>query len=135
MLHRGFKKNVGKSSENLKNGIYEGFMGLANKVVDVLNNVISSLESMLNTALDGINDLLSKLNESPLGKMLDFDFQVRNISFGRIPRFEDGGFPDRGSLFIANEAGPGNGWAHRKKTGGRKQRSNCRWYYGGRCKR
>lgn len=23
-----------------------------------------------------------------------------------IPRFEDGGFPDRGSLFIANEAGP-----------------------------
>ena len=61
---------------------------------------------MLNTALDGINDLLAKLNESPLGKMLDFDFQVRNVSFGRIPRFEDGGFPDRGSLFIANEAGP-----------------------------
>lgn len=100
------KERWQKLGENLKNGIYEGFKGLANKVVDVLNNVISSLESMLNTALDGINDLLSKLNESPLGKMLDFDFQVRNVSFGRIPRFEDGGFPDRGSLFIANEAGP-----------------------------
>lgn len=100
------KERWQKLGENLKNGIYEGFKGLANKVVDVLNNVISSLESMLNTALDGINNLLSKLNESPLGKMLDFDFQVRNVSFGRIPRFEDGGFPDRGSLFIANEAGP-----------------------------
>lgn len=100
------KERWQKLGENLKNGIYEGFKGLANKVVDVLNNVISSLESMLNTALDGINALLAKLNESPLGKMLDFDFQVRNVSFGRIPRFEDGGFPDRGSLFIANEAGP-----------------------------
>ena len=100
------KERWQKLGENLKNGIYEGFKGLANKVVDVLNNVISSLESMLNTALDGINALLAKLNESPLGKMLDFDFQVRNVSFGRIPKFEDGGFPDRGSLFIANEAGP-----------------------------
>ena len=53
---------------------------------------------------NSLKNLIS--NESPLGKMLDFDFQVRNVSFGRIPRFEDGGFPDRGSLFIANEAGP-----------------------------
>ncbi|MDO4333825.1 MAG: hypothetical protein Q4C58_14235 [Eubacteriales bacterium] len=95
-----------KLGENLKNGIYEGFKGLANKVIDVLNGVISALESMVNSAIDGINSLLDKLNASPLGKMLELDFSVSTVTFGRIPQFEAGGFPNKGSLFIANEAGP-----------------------------
>lgn len=87
--------------ENLKNGIYEGFKGLANKVVDVLNNVISALESMINSAISGINDLLSKINESGLGEFIGLDLQISNVSFGRIPHFSVGGFPEDG-LFYAN---------------------------------
>lgn len=95
-----------KLGENLKNGIYEGFKGLANKVVDVLNGVISSLEGMINSAIKGVNDFLAKVNQTSLGEKLGLDFQLGNISFGRIPQFAAGGYPDIGSLFIANEAGP-----------------------------
>ena len=95
-----------KLGENLKNGIYDGFKGLANKVVDILNNVISSLEGMINSAISGINTLLGLLNRSPLGEFFDWDFSIGSVSFGRIPAFAAGGFPDQGSLFIANEAGP-----------------------------
>lgn len=95
-----------KLGENLKNGIYEGFKGLANKVVDVLNGVISSLEGMINSAIKGVNDFLAKVNQTSLGEKLGLDFQLGNISFGRIPQFAAGGFPETGSLFIANEAGP-----------------------------
>lgn len=87
--------------ENLKNGIYEGFKGLANKVVDVLNNVISALESMINSAIAGINDLLSKINESGLGEFIGLELNISNVSFGRIPHFSVGGFPEDG-LFYAN---------------------------------
>lgn len=95
-----------KLGENLKNGIYEGFKGLANKVVDVLNGVISSLEGMINSAIKGVNDFLAKVNQTSLGEKLGLDFQLGNISFGRIPQYAAGGFPETGSLFIANEAGP-----------------------------
>lgn len=100
------KEKWQKLGENLKNGVYEGFKGLANKVVDVLNGVISSLESMINSAVKGINDLLAKVNQTSLGERLGWDFQIGNVSFGRIPQFAAGGYPDTGSLFIANEAGP-----------------------------
>ena len=87
--------------ENLKNGIFDGFKGLANKVVDVLNNVISALENMINKAIAGINDLLAKVNESGLGESLGLELHIGNISFGRIPHFLTGGFPEDG-LFYAN---------------------------------
>lgn len=87
--------------ENLKNGIYEGFKGLANKVVDVLNNVISALESMINSAIAGINELLEKINGSGLGEFIGLELNISNVSFGRIPHFSVGGFPEDG-LFYAN---------------------------------
>ena len=95
--------------ENLKNGIYEGFKGLANKVVDVLNNVISSLESLINNAISGINDLLSKVSESGIGQFIEgftgLELSIGTVSFGRIPHFYTGGFPDSASLFWAGENG------------------------------
>lgn len=95
--------------ENLKNGIYEGFKGLANKVVDVLNDVISGLESMINNAISGINELLSKISSSGIGKFVSeltgFSFQIGTVAFGRIPHFAEGGFPETGQLFLARENG------------------------------
>lgn len=91
--------------ENLKNGIFDGFKGLANKVVDVLNNVISALESMINSAITGINDLLAKVNETKLGEHLGIDLHIGSISFGRIPKFAQGGIVDRPTLGIFGEQG------------------------------
>ena len=90
-----------KLGENLKNGIFEGFKGVANKVVDVLNDVISALEGLVNRAINGINSLLSTLGASKLAEFVGFDGSIDNISFGRIPHFSSGGFPEDG-LFYAN---------------------------------
>ena len=87
--------------ENLKKGIFEGFKGIANKVVDVLNDVISALEGLVNKAINGINSLLSELGLSQLAMFVGFDGSIDNISFGRIPHFSNGGFPEDG-LFYAN---------------------------------
>ena len=87
--------------ENIKNGMYEGFKGLKNKVVDVLNNVLASFESMINSAIGGINKMLSKINESSLGEFIGISFSISPISIPRIPRYATGGFPEDG-LFMAN---------------------------------
>ena len=89
--------------ENLKNGIFQGFKGLANKVVDVLNNVLAALEGMINKAISGINQLLSKINESALGEFIGLSLNISSISIGRIPKFATGGFPEDG-LFFANHS-------------------------------
>lgn len=91
--------------ENLKNGIFDGFKGLANKVVDVLNNVISALEGMINNAIAGINTLLEKVNESGLGESLGLELHIGNVSFGRIPKFAQGGIVDKPTLGIFGEQG------------------------------
>lgn len=95
--------------ENLKNGIYEGFKGVTNKVIGVLNDIISALENLINNAISGINELLSKISSSGIGKFVSdftgFDFRIGNVSFGRIPTFEQGGYPETGQLFLARENG------------------------------
>ena len=95
-----------KLGENMKEGIFAGFKGLVNKAIGVLNDVISAVESMINSAIDGINSLLDMLNSSALGEALGVDLSLGNISFGRIPEFAEGGFPEMGELFVARESGP-----------------------------
>ena len=95
-----------KLGENMKEGIFAGFKGLVNKAIGVLNDVISAVESMINSAIDGINSLLDMLNSSALGEVLGVDLSLGNISFGRIPEFAEGGFPEMGELFVARESGP-----------------------------
>ena len=89
--------------ENLKNGVFNGFKGIAVKTVEVLNSIIESFESMVDKVVDKVNDLIDKINDS-LGEFLP---NIPNISFkanfGRIPipEFRTGGFPEDG-LFYAN---------------------------------
>lgn len=87
--------------EQMKNGIFSGFKGLVNKVVDILNDVIASLENMLNMAIAGINSLLEKVSASPLGDMMGLDFSIGSVSFGRIPHLADGAVIRGGNPFMA----------------------------------
>lgn len=89
--------------ENLKDGIFDGFKGISNNVIGILNNVIASLEKMLNTAIGGINEMLSGLNDSALAEFFDFKIEVAEVTFGRIPTFSVGDFPEDG-LFFANHS-------------------------------
>ena len=91
--------------EHMKEGIFNGFKGIANKVVDVMNDVIGGVENGVNTAIDAINSLINKINSSLLGKFVQIG-TIGNVSFGRIPTFAEGGYPQMGELFIARESGP-----------------------------
>lgn len=80
------------------NGIVKGFIAVKKWWTE---NVVPWWESVT-----------SKYFQDPLSQY-DLDYDVRNHSSnpkrskgGGLTRFADGGFPDTGSLFIANEAGP-----------------------------
>lgn len=93
--------------ENLKNGVFNGFKGIAQKTVDVLNSIISAFESMVNKIVDKVNDLIEKINDS-LGPFIPNIPTIKfKADFGRIPvpQFENGGFPASGEMFLARENG------------------------------
>ncbi len=90
-----------KLGENMKEGIFSGFKGIVNKIVDILNEVISSVESMVNNAIEGINSLLSMINGSAIGEFFNLDLSLGNVSFGRIPRLASGAVIQGGNPFLA----------------------------------
>lgn len=90
-----------KLGEHMKEGIYAGFKGVANKIVDILNDIISSAESMVNEAIDGINSFLGKIGATKFGEYFDFDFSIGNVSFGRIPHLASGAVIQGGNPFLA----------------------------------
>ncbi|MEG0877435.1 MAG: hypothetical protein RSF00_02045, partial [Oscillospiraceae bacterium] len=75
------------------NGVISIFEGLANKIIDCFNIIKNSINSL-------------KINiPSWLGGGT-FGFNLQMTEHLNIPRFAMGGFPERGQMFIANEAGP-----------------------------
>ena len=84
------------------NGLIDGFEA-------GINGIIWAFESMINWIVKGINKISFDVPDWVPGiGGKKFGFNIPMASFGRvsIPRFEDGGFPATGQMFIANEAGP-----------------------------
>lgn len=75
----------------------------ANGAIEFLNGVISGVESLVNHAIDGLKKLAEAASKVP---GISFSIDIPNVSLPRIPKFSTGGFPETGSLFYANEAGP-----------------------------
>ena len=94
--------------ENMKKGIHNGFVGIVSKIVDVLNKIIESCESMINTVVDKINqfmqDAIAMVNKIP-----GVSFETHTIShvqFGRvempdIPMLANGAVIRGGNPFAA----------------------------------
>ena len=81
---------------------------LPNGLAAGINTAISGVES-------GLNWIISKLNSFsfttpswlPLGLGgKTFGLNIPKITLGRVSFFADGGFPESGQLFLANESGP-----------------------------
>ena len=81
---------------------------LPNGLAAGINTAISGVES-------GLNWIISKLNSFsfttpswlPLGLGgKKFGLNIPKITLGRVSFFADGGFPESGQLFLANESGP-----------------------------
>lgn len=84
--------------------------------VDAMSGVKDAFETTWNAAVDGVKGIWNRFAEW-LNKKLTFTieplvvmgatlFEGGTFSIGKLPTFATGGFPEQGSLFIANEAGP-----------------------------
>lgn len=93
-----FINNLGPAIENFTNS-------LIRSITRMVNFVISAIEYLVNRVIDGANALKDALN-SVLGKV---GFNIKKSNYIYIPRFsgyKDGGLPEKGEMFFANEDGP-----------------------------
>lgn len=92
-----FFENIGPALDDFTDHV----MSASTKMI---NFVISGVEYLVNRVVDGINALASKVDKVP-------GITIDKVQYVTIPRFKaelykEGGFPETGQLFIANEAGP-----------------------------
>ena len=69
---------------------------MCNSVVGIVNHTIDAINNMFHISFSGL---------SVMGKEVIPAFDVRLVNIPKIPLFANGGFPDMGDLFIANENG------------------------------
>ena len=99
---------------NIKNAFKTAFEGIRSFAVTIINGLIGSVESMINSIIRSINRLLEGFNNAAAwaAKVLGKDWGgvtlLREITLSRIPvsKKADGGFVNSGQMFIAREAGP-----------------------------
>ena len=84
----GFFSNVGSSVANAFMGVFKSVL---NGAFTVIEGLVNGFISALNTAI-GVINLIPGVNIKKLDKI-------------KLPRFEEGGFPESASLFFANENG------------------------------
>lgn len=101
---------------NIKSGWETAWAGIKKVTLGIVNGIIGIVEGMTNGIVNGVNWVIRQINKFSVsipdwsifgdmgGKKLGFNLKTLNkVS---LPRFEMGGFPDHGQMFIAREAGP-----------------------------
>lgn len=89
----------------MKEGMYEGFKGIAEQVKTIINGLISAMNTAMSRITKSVNDLIEDYNDS-IREMEEGDSTVRKISFHSIeavsiPKYATGGFTEDG-MFFAN---------------------------------
>lgn len=124
-----FGENVGLAFKSMKetalghwatltNGLKLGFIGFANLIISVFENLLNGIIGKISDVTLSIKGMIDKYNEvakvMPLLKEISFSIPTfNNVSFskfglndaGNIKMYANGGFPDVGSMFVANENG------------------------------
>ena len=79
--------------------------GLIAGIEGGINGIIWAFESLINLVVNGLNKISFDIPDWLGGGT--FGINIPTVSFNRvsIPRFEEGGFPEQGQMFIAREAG------------------------------
>lgn len=101
---------------NIKSGWETAWTGIKKVTLGIVNGIIGIVEGMTNGIVNGVNWVIRQINKFSVsipdwdifgnmgGKNLGFNLKTLNkVS---LPRFEMGGFPEHGQMFIAREAGP-----------------------------
>ena len=100
--------------ESLKTTVENVWNGMWSIIQNVANSILGGIESMVNGVIKGLNGMIKAMNKLSF-EVPDwipeiggekFGFDIKLIKEVELPRLATGGFPDKGSLFIANEKAP-----------------------------
>lgn len=100
---------------SMKDSVSQIFENMWNGIKTVLNWIIGGVEGMANGVIRGLNAVIGALNKlkidvpdwvTDLSGISSLGFNIPILTEISIPRYEVGGFPKSGQLFLANEAGP-----------------------------
>lgn len=93
----------GQIFDGIKEGIAETFKSIVNTLIIGINKVIAKPFEAINNTLNSIrNTNIPVIDVKPFKGLWD----KNPIPVPQIPQLATGGFPDKGSLFIANEKAP-----------------------------
>lgn len=85
---------------------YNTFKGVTNTVISWMNQILESIENLVNGAIDKLNELIEAAKNVPvLGDLASGLESIGHINIEEINHLANGGYPAPG-LFIAGEAGP-----------------------------
>ena len=90
----------GKIFDGIKDGIVSAFTTVVNAIIKGINKIVS-------IPFNGINKALLKIKNIEILGVEPFKDKINTIHVPQIPLlgFEQGGYPDKASLFFANENG------------------------------
>lgn len=105
-----FLTNCINTIKSVMTSVWNGIWGA---IKGVINGILRGIESMVNGVIKGLNFMINALNKLsfdvpdwvPVIGGKKFGFNIRNISEVSLPRLENGGMVNAGTVFIAGEAG------------------------------
>lgn len=83
----------------------DAWKSLANIPIAIINFIISAFEAGINFFVDVINDITGGLSNVWTWLGIPAIPKIPTVTLGRIEYFAEGGLPDKGTMFVAGEAG------------------------------
>ena len=93
---------ISKLINSVKNVAITVANGVSNILKKALNGIFGIAEDVINFFIGGLNKVVDIVNNIP-GVSIS---RVAELSIPKFDTYATGGFPDKGSLFVANELGP-----------------------------
>ena len=107
---KGLPSKVGEEATNIKNAIAKPFNSIPDVLRTMANNAITVIEDLANGIISGFNGIGDSFKKtfSWADKILGnskYKIEIPRMEDISLPRFAEGGFPNAGDLFFANESG------------------------------
>lgn len=101
---------IRENAKNIADAIKKPFDSVPDSLKEMANNAIKVIEDMANGIIGGFNGIIDSFRNtiswaSKITGNSNYKLELPKMAELSLPRFENGGFPDSGDLFFANESG------------------------------
>lgn len=107
---KSLPEKMKESVENITNAIKKPFNSIPDFLKEMSNKAITVIEDLANGIIGGFNGIIDAFRStiswaSKITGNSKYTIEIPKMEEISLPRFEKGGFPNRGDLFFANESG------------------------------